>query len=607
MTSFPMRLIIIVLSLSFAAAAQAQSEDWYVGSSIIWNDDDADRRIDDSFSGLNVTLGMDLTRNLTLEGLLGYSKIDGYYRPSGTWVRGSQNDLDLSANLLAFYDRDATFAPYAMLGVGYLGISRSPGDKTRSPTGSWGLGFKWRLGQSDYSIRGEYRSRIEFDNSQNFNDRLMTLGVQYDFAGSSRALPAGSVQESARNWYVSGSIAYFDDDPDRRLDAGLTGLQFNVGRNITDRLTVEGHLGYHDIDGYYLRNGLWVRGSETQLDLSANLLAFYDRSRPFAPYLIIGVGYLGQSVEGGGDENRPSGTLGAGFKWRIGQSRFSIRNEYRARLAYEKDLNFMDFIATLGVEYNFGARARDLGIPPDRPADTDGDGVLDMWDECPDTPPGVNVTSKGCEIKDMDRDADGDRVPDYRDYCLDTPTGAPVDAQGCSLDSDLDGVTTDKDRCPGSRIGAEVDEFGCENDDDKDGVPDHRDRCLDTRFGVEVDVYGCEIRDIISLPGVNFKSGSDLLETGAEELIKIAAQTLNKNPNLRIEVAGHTDSQGDEIDNLGLSDRRAKTVFDYLFLYGVDPKRLTFKGYGETQPIADNETAEGRAINRRVELRVTRQ
>ena len=90
-------------------------------------------------------------------------------------------------------------------------------------------------------------------------------------------------------------------------------------------------------------------------------------------------------------------------------------------------------------------------------------------------------------------------------------------------------------------------------------------------------------------------------------MIKIAAQTLNNNHKLRIEVAGHTDSQGSEIDNLGLSDRRAKTVFDYLFLYGVDPKRLTFRGYGETQPIADNETAEGRAINRRVELRVTRQ
>jgi OOP family OmpA-OmpF porin len=170
----------------------------------------------------------------------------------------------------------------------------------------------------------------------------------------------------------------------------------------------------------------------------------------------------------------------------------------------------------------------------------------------------------------------------------------------------MDGVLTGQDRCPGSRPGADVDEFGCENDNDNDGVADHHDRCLDTRPGVKVDVYGCEIRDIISLPGVNFQTGSDMLAPGAEDLIELAAQTLNNNPTLVIEVAGHTDSQGSDLNNLGLSDRRAKTVYDYLFLYGVDPERMTFKGYGEAEPIADNSTADGRAINRRVELRVIR-
>ena len=75
----------------------------------------------------------------------------------------------------------------------------------------------------------------------------------------------------------------------------------------------------------------------------------------------------------------------------------------------------------------------------------------------------------------------------------------------------MDGVTTDRDRCPGSPVGAQVDIYGCANDDDKDGVPNHRDNCPDTRAGARIDVYGCEIKDIISLPGVNFESGFDIL------------------------------------------------------------------------------------------------
>jgi OOP family OmpA-OmpF porin len=262
---------------------------------------------------------------------------------------------------------------------------------------------------------------------------------------------------------------------------------------------------------------------------------------------------------------------------------------------------------TVGVEYGFGRKAGRRAAPQDdQLIDTDGDGVLDIWDDCPNTPPGVQVTSRGCELKNVDVDSDGDRVFDHRDDCPNTPPGVPVDPRGCPQDTDRDGVTTDKDRCPGSRPGAEVNEFGCENDNDNDGVPDHRDDCLNTRRGVEVDVYGCEIGDVIELPGVNFQSGSDLLLPGAEELIEVAAQTLKANPNLRIEVVGHTDNTGRTIDNQGLSERRAKTVFDFLFVYGVDPARLSYRGFGETRPIADNTTPEGRAKNRRVELRVIR-
>jgi len=413
----------------------------------------------------------------------------------------------------------------------------------------------------------------------------------------------------ASDWYVTGSVVYNDLDKDRKLDEAVNGLQLAGGWDFNDWVTFEGKLIYSDIKGYYrVPPGPYEYGSDTQLDLSANVLAYYNRKSTFAPYAVLGIGYQNANLNFGGKESNPTAALGAGFRWQIGTGPFAVRSEVNMRRTFDGgDRNFDDYTVSLGVEYRFGKKSRSLGVPPsDKPADTDGDGVLDMWDECPNTPPGVGVTSRGCEIQRIDSDGDNDRVPDSTDACPDTPAGAPVGPDGCSLDSDMDGVLTGQDRCPGSRPGADVNEFGCENDVDKDGVADHHDRCLDTHFGVKVDVYGCEIKDIISLPGVNFQTASDLLAPGAEDLIEIAAQTLNNHPDLHIEVAGHSDSQGSDVFNLGLSDRRAKTVYDYLFLYGVDPARMSFKGYGESEPIADNSTSEGRAINRRVELRVTR-
>jgi OOP family OmpA-OmpF porin len=288
----------------------------------------------------------------------------------------------------------------------------------------------------------------------------------------------------------------------------------------------------------------------------------------------------------------------------MGQSNFSIRGEARYRHAIDTCggdcQSRTDFIASLGVQYRFGGEPV---IPPPN-TDTDLDGVLDMWDECPDTPRGTQVSSSGCPLLDGDRDADGDRVPDNRDECPNTPVGAAVNNVGCELDSDRDGVPTGEDRCPSSRPGANVDMYGCENDGDSDGVPDHQDSCPRTRQGARVDVYGCEIEEIIHLPGLNFQTGQDVILPGAEYVLRDAAATLNKHPSLLIEVAGHTDDVGPGDINYSLSERRAVTVRDFLIRYGVDENRIAAVGYGEAQPIADNSTAEGRATNRRVELRV---
>ncbi len=120
--------------------------------------------------------------------------------------------------------------------------------------------------------------------------------------------------------------------------------------------------------------------------------------------------------------------------------------------------------------------------------DSDGDGVPDDADECPNTPPGVKVDSHGCPL-----DADGDGVPDYLDKCSNTPKGVKVDASGCPLDSDHDGVPDYLDKCPNTPKGVKIDAFGCPLDSDGDGVPDYLDKCPNTPSGVKVDASGCPL------------------------------------------------------------------------------------------------------------------
>lgn len=142
-----------------------------------------------------------------------------------------------------------------------------------------------------------------------------------------------------------------------------------------------------------------------------------------------------------------------------------------------------------------------------------------------------------------------------------------------------------------------------EGDADGDTIPDSRDRCPNTPPPLRVDSSGCEIKQEIRLPGVNFESSSAQLLSGSSTVLDDAVATLRRYPELRIEIAGHTDSSGADAYNQGLSARRAQAVLDYFRAAGV-ANALTARGYGESQPIADNATAEGRAQNRRVLLRI---
>ncbi|MBT8091409.1 MAG: OmpA family protein, partial [Gammaproteobacteria bacterium] len=141
-------------------------------------------------------------------------------------------------------------------------------------------------------------------------------------------------------------------------------------------------------------------------------------------------------------------------------------------------------------------------------------------------------------------------------------------------------------------------------DIDGDGVLNVTDECPETDADVVVDKRGCALQGEIALPDVRFETNSDRLRQGAEASLNEAAATLMNNPGLRAEVAGYTDDRGDAEYNRGLSERRARTVRNYLIERGVNANQLTWRGYGEIDPIADNATAAGRERNRRVVLRI---
>jgi OOP family OmpA-OmpF porin len=141
------------------------------------------------------------------------------------------------------------------------------------------------------------------------------------------------------------------------------------------------------------------------------------------------------------------------------------------------------------------------------------------------------------------------------------------------------------------------------DDSDADGVSDSIDLCLETQSGVKVDAMGCALDASITLEGVNFRYDSWELTRAARAVLDRVADILVQYPQLELEVAGHTDAQGDRAYNRWLSEQRAKAVREYLTARGVNAANITSRGYGSEQPIADNSTREGLLKNRRVELR----
>jgi len=239
---------------------------------------------------------------------------------------------------------------------------------------------------------------------------------------------------------------------------------------------------------------------------------------------------------------------------------------------------------------------------PGRSIDSDGDGVSDSRDQCENTRFGIIVDRDGCSL-----DSDGDGVSDGLDDCPDTDrrAGGRVDIFGCPVDSDFDGVPDYRDTCPFNQVGAHVNESGCPLDGDADGVPDGLDDCPNTLFGAEVDQFGCIDLTMLARPmvlNIDYQPGSFEVDPNNQERLKSLVRVLNFVPEIRLEINGYTDNIGTTAANRKLSKKRAGRVREYLITFGVDASRIIVFGRGETNFVADNSTAAGRAKNRRIEI-----
>ena len=255
--------------------------------------------------------------------------------------------------------------------------------------------------------------------------------------------------------------------------------------------------------------------------------------------------------------------------------------------------------------------------------DSDGDGIMDDKDQCPRDP----EDKDGFEDEDgcPDNDNDKDGILDGNDKCPNEAEDkdGDRDEDGCpDGDKDADGIADDRDQCPDvpeDKDGFE-DTDGCPDpDNDKDGIADATDKCPDKaedfdgcqdEDGCPEDGKVCVTKEKITISEkIFFQTGKATILPKSYPLLAELSKVINENPQIElIEIQGHTDSQGRADFNMTLSDNRANSVMTHLVTIGqVDPRRLIAKGYGQDAPIADNKTAKGRELNRRVEFMILRQ
>ena len=333
-----------------------------------------------------------------------------------------------------------------------------------------------------------------------------------------------------------------------------------------------------------------------EANANVNLKLLSDRYF-FDPYLTGGVGasmynasYFAAYVP-----------LGAGFQFALGGRNFLyLQTTYRIGITDLSRDHLQYSLGFVGPIVDKKEVKKPLPPPPAPVVekDTDGDGIPDSKDKCP-TVPGI-AKYNGCPIPDTDKDG----INDENDKCPTVPGVAKYN--GCPIpDTDKDGINDEEDKCPTvpgvARYG------GCPvPDTDGDGVNDEEDKCP-TVPGTKEN-HGCpEIQTKLNelAKSVYFATGSTQLAAKSSKPLDSVVAILKTYTTATLSIEGHTDNVGSAVNNKKLSQKRADAIKAYFVKKGIDESRLTATGYGSDQPIADNKTAEGRAKNRRVEMKAT--
>ncbi len=469
---------------------------------------------------------------------------------------------------------------------------------------------------------------------------------------------SATAQTSSKPW----NLGLFYGTQHYNGDRGINFFNFgqlysNGGLNVSRYLNKSFDLaigGTYGQTGYFkdqVASGFRVEGWQGNVNLRYKLIQKEDAK--FVPFLFAGLGGGGytKNIRNANITKLDGNMLGGlGLTYAIndwfnlnyiltGVYTNKDRRDNISSINLAKDRNDGFLFNQIGISFNFGAGA-----------DEDKDGVSDKKDKCLGTPLGIAVGKDGCPIdrdgdgilNDVDGcpdvkglaafkgcpDTDGDGIEDSKDKCPSVAGIAKFD--GCP-DTDGDGIEDSKDKCP--KV-AGIEKFAGCPDTDGDGVQDSEDACPTVKGTIKgcpdgdgdgvsdkddkcptvagiVSNKGCpevkeEVKKIFAqaLQGIQFETGKDVIKKTSYGILDNVAKVMTDNPTYLLDIGGHTDNVGNADKNMTLSDGRAHSVEKYLISKGVAANRLTAKGYGQTMPVADNATKDGKAKNRRVEFKV---
>ena len=381
--------------------------------------------------------------------------------------------------------------------------------------------------------------------------KLKALTVACMFAGLSGLALNSAAEENERPYSIFATTGqyFFDNDLNVDDDFPLTlGLGYDFsskwgGEVSYTKISTELENAVNtDVDVEHIQlDGLYYLGDADSL-----------RTSTWKPYLVGGVGKRDLEVANF-DNGSSFVNLGAGAKARLAE-RLQFRGDVRAY--HDLDDSYTDYGVNLGLAYLFGSQST------------------------------VTKSSKPVAAQP-----------------------APANVEPAFIDSDKDGVEDAKDNCSQTPAGVSVDRQGCPIDSDKDGVADYLDQCADTKPIYKVDAKGCaqSLAETVTVSlNVKFGNNSDKLTGDYSSQIQELADFMNKFSDTSVVVEGYTDDRGNADYNQRLSQKRAEAVRNELInQYSISADRVSAKGYGEANPIASNDTAEGRAKNRRVVAQVS--